>query len=140
MRLYCYRCKTKNADIHKHHLVPRIYKGPNTRWNLVLLCPKCHSLIEHKFRMAVDLVVHNMHPATRASKTSRNFMYKQIADFLRGIIRKVDEKTDPCVIADSLIAFLKRRLDWQGMKPLPTDLANMAWVEEACRKARVLRS
>lgn len=33
------------SQIHKHHIKPREAGGSNSEWNLISVCPTCHSLI-----------------------------------------------------------------------------------------------
>ena len=45
---YCQLCdfKTENRNnIESHHIVPKELKGSNKKFNRVMLCGKCHSMI-----------------------------------------------------------------------------------------------
>ena len=33
------------SQIHKHHIKPKEVGGSNNKWNLIDVCPTCHSLI-----------------------------------------------------------------------------------------------
>ena len=44
MRLdFCVACGNR-SDLNHHHLVPRVYDGPDDDANLVTLCRECHGL------------------------------------------------------------------------------------------------
>ena len=43
---FCEICNYQSENIsklHKHHIIPKELNGSNDLWNLVLLCPSCHT-------------------------------------------------------------------------------------------------
>lgn len=49
MKVYhCELCNFKTKyrnEIQVHHIIPKELNGPNNKWNLIHLCPNCHSCI-----------------------------------------------------------------------------------------------
>lgn len=41
--------QNENVTYHDHHLLPQRYGGPDKEFNLVTLCPTCHSLLENLY-------------------------------------------------------------------------------------------
>jgi len=53
---FCINCLETNKEVLQlHHVVPLSVGGTNNKWNIVVLCEKCHSII-HKKIVSTSLI------------------------------------------------------------------------------------
>jgi hypothetical protein len=49
----CARCGTADVFLEKAHWIPRRYGGPDSWWNLIDLCPTCHTRLDNDDKQVV---------------------------------------------------------------------------------------